>query len=312
MKPNIGLLRRSLPRRFRQQRVLIVGCGDVGVRAAQLFGKRLRLFGTTRTADRFGLIRQSGAIPIKLDFNNVASIHRAASLSHRVIILAPPPNQGEGDPGSKLLALALRRAQAKRPHAPALKLSYISTTGVYGDCAGRQIDEQEPTKPTTARAKRRVAAEAIWHQLSKGSDANLAVLRAPGIYAHDRLPLERLAQGLPALTTDEDVFTNHIHAQDLAFLGMAAMLRIRGRRNFNATDESGLKMGDYFDKIAAHFNLPKPPRVSRNELAAQVSPMMLSFMSESRQINGSRLLRELHLRLRYPTIDATLLELKRA
>ncbi len=312
MKPKFGLPRRSLPRRFRQQRVLIVGCGDVGVRAAQMFGKELRLFGTTRSPDRFAAIRQSGANPIALDFNDCASIRRAASLSHRVIILAPPPNQGEGDPGSKALAIALLRAQAKRANATTLKLSYISTTGVYGDCAGRHIDELEPTKPTTARAKRRVAAEAVWHHVSKTSDARLAVLRAPGIYAHDRLPLERLAQGLPALVPSEDVFTNHIHAQDLALLSMAAMLRIQGRRNFNATDESGLKMGDYFDRIAVHFGLPKPPRVSRNELAAQVSPMMLSFMSESRQINGSRLLRELHLRLRYPTIDATLLELKRA
>jgi nucleoside-diphosphate-sugar epimerase len=300
---------RSLPRRFRLTRVLIVGCGDVGVRIAQKFGARLRLFGTTRSSERKAQIRDSGAVPIQLELARSKGLIRAATLARHVIVLSPPPSTGLGDSGSIALAQALKRAQATCSNQDRLRVSYISTTGVYGDCSGRVINEQAPLRPSTLRAQRRVAAERIWHQLSKTSGVRLAVLRAPGIYANDRLPLERLKQGLPALLAQQDVYTNHIHANDLAQMSLACVLRIKGRRNYNATDASELRMGDYFDKIAEHFGLPKPPRVDRKTLEQMVSPMMLSFMNESRRIDGSRLLREQHLRLLYPTIESTLLEL---
>jgi nucleoside-diphosphate-sugar epimerase len=305
MKP----VARSLPRRFRQTRVLIVGCGDVGLRAANLFGWRLRLYGTTRNAERLPVIRAAHAVPQKLDWTNLQQARRVAAVAQYVIVLAPPPNQGNNDPGSNALAKALAWAGAKSAGARVRAVSYISTTGVYGDCAGRVIDELEPLKPNTDRARRRVAAETLWHQFCKKRGVRLAVLRAPGIYAQDRLPLERLRAATPALQASEDVYTNHIHAQDLAQVSLAAVLRVKGRRNFNATDGAHLKMGEYFDKIAKHFGLPLPPRLSYADLQAQVSPMMLSFMSESRRVDGRRLLKQLHLRLRYPTVDSTLLNL---
>ncbi len=279
---------------------------------AQTFGQRLRLYGTTRTPERLAAIRSNQATPLILDLTNKRAVRRVATLANYWVVLAPPPNQGETDPGSQALVNALRMANGQRGPMCSPRICYVSTTGVYGDCAGRKVTELETLKPTTLRAKRRVAAESAWHALAKSNGARLAVLRAPGIYAEDRLPIERLQQGTPALQDSDDVFTNHIHAQDLAQLSVTAMLRVKGRRNFNASDSSNLKMGEYFDKVADHFGLARAPRVGRDLLATQVTPMMLSFMSESRQVDGSRILRELHTRLRYPNIDATLLKLKRA
>jgi nucleoside-diphosphate-sugar epimerase len=67
-----------------------------------------------------------------------------------------------------------------------------------------------------------------------------------------------------------------------------------------------MKMGDYFDAVADAFALPRPPRVSREALSTQVSPMLLSFMSESRRLKNDRMRQELGVRLQYPTVDAFL------
>jgi len=136
-----------------------------------------------------------------------------------------------------------------------------------------------------------------------------SVVRAPGIYAHDRLPLARLRSGAPALAPDDDVFSNHIHADDLARICIAALFRGGRGRVYNAVDRSRLKMGEYFDLVADRCGLPRPPRLPRAQLRAAVSPLTYSFMSESRRIIGERIDRELHLRLAWPTVADTLASL---
>jgi nucleoside-diphosphate-sugar epimerase len=180
------------------------------------------------------------------------------------------------------------------------QLIYISTTGVYGDCQGALIDETQTLKPTTARAQRRVSAEQQIRSWGM-SGVQTHILRVPGIYAGDRLPVERLGRGTPVLNADEDVYTNHVNADDLARLITYVLWRGKSQRVINACDDSQLKMADYFDLIAEKMNLPKPPRASRQDLSAQLDPMMLSFMGESRRIQNKRL-KELRFKLKYPTV----------
>ena len=132
--------------------------------------------------------------------------------------------------------------------------------------------------------------------------ARLGILRVPGIYADDRLPVERLQKGLPALLEAEDVYTNHIHAEDLARIIALAIFRAQPGRVYHAVDDTDLRMGDYFDTVADALSLPRPPRLPRAELERQVSPMMLSFMSESRRLSNQRIKGELGFRLRYPRV----------
>jgi len=164
------------------------------------------------------------------------------------------------------------------------------------------VDETRPCRASTVRARRRVDAERQLRAFGRRSGVRVSVLRAPGIYAADRLPLDRLQRGDPVLTAEDDVFTNHIHAEDLARLACLAMFRAPAGRVYNATDDSDLKMGDYFDAVADAFALPRPPRLSRADIAKRLSPLTLSFMSESRRLDNRRLKRELRTGLRYPTI----------
>jgi nucleoside-diphosphate-sugar epimerase len=286
--------------------VLITGCGDVGLRLLrQLVSKPagIRVIASARRAEQLAEIRRLGGVPIRADLDERRSLRRLAAFGTHVVHLAPPPAGGSGDPRTRRLIAALSRGPKPRGRR---RWAYVSTTGVYGDCAGAQIDETRPCRPDSERARRRVIAESMLRAVSRRTTARTAILRAPGIYAADRLPLERLRSGMPALSPAEDVWTNHIHAEDLARACWLALARGRPGRAINVVDQSELRMGDYFDQVADAFGLPRPPRLPRAELARQVSPMMLSFMSESRQIGNLRMRKELRLRLAFPTVASQL------
>jgi nucleoside-diphosphate-sugar epimerase len=160
-------------------------------------------------------------------------------------------------------------------------------------------------RPQTDRARRRVDAEARVRWFGCAFGVRASILRIPGIYASDRAgghPRERLRQGLPVLRDEDDVYTNHIHADDLARACVAALHRAAPQRIVHASDDSVLKMGEYFDLAAELDGLPKPARLSLAEARATMSPLRLSFMSESRRLRNDRLKRELRLKLRYPTV----------
>jgi len=280
-----------------KKRLLVIGCGDVALRAASLLAGRFRLFALSHSPERFPLLRSRGITPIAGNLDSRRSLDRLAGLAHAVIHLAPPPNEGGRDPRTARLLAALGTGRMVPQ-----RLVYISTSGVYGDCGGARAPETRPLKPTTARARRRVDAERLVRAWGRRGGGTVSILRVPGIYARDRLPLERVRRRTPVIAADEDGFTNHIHADDLARAVIAALFRGRGGRAYNASDDSEMKMGDYFDLMADRFGLPRPPRVSREEAARVIPESLLSFMSESRRLVNRRLKRELRVRLRYPTV----------
>jgi nucleoside-diphosphate-sugar epimerase len=286
------------------QRLLIVGCGDVVRRVLPELTRRWRVYALVRKRD--AMLADTGVTQIVGDLDHHPSLRRLAGLADAVLHSAPPPDCGDSDPRTRRLIAALRRGSLPR------RLVYISTSGVYGDCAGAHVDETRAVRPQTSRATRRVDAENQLRRFGAASRCRVSILRAPGIYAADRLPLERLKKGLPVLRPEEDSYTNHIHAEDLGRASIAALVRGRANRAYNASDDSDLPMGEWFDKLADAFDLPRPPKVSRGvtggnprgSTALQLSPVQLSFMSESRRLVNQRLKRELGLRLRYPTVDA--------
>ena len=278
-------------------RLLIVGCGDVGMRLLPLVRERFRVFALTSQPARHAELRAAGAVPLTADLDQPASLARLARLASHVVHLAPPPSSGVIDSRTRSLAAILPEAT---------RLVYISTTGVYGDCGGAEFDETRPVRPANPRAVRRVDAERVLRRWASNTGGRLSILRVPGIYAGDRLPLERLQKGMPALAAEDDVYTNHVHADDLARLIVLALFRGAPSRVYHAVDDSDMKMADYFDAVADARGLPRPPRLARAQLKDAVSPMMLSFMSESRRLRNARIRQELGLRLRYPTVGAAL------
>ena len=279
--------------RFGGPRILVVGCGDVGVRLIARLGDRFRVHAITHSPERAPALRRLGAVPIVADLDDPATLHRLQGLAPDVVHLAPPANRGADDLRTRALLNALHGVR---------RLVYISTTGVYGDCGGAWVDETRTVAPSTDRARRRVAAEGRLRAWARERRVALTILRVPGIYAGDRLPLSRLDGTTPVLRDEDDVYTNHVHADDLARAIVLALYRGRPQRVYHAVDASATKMGAWFDAIAATHGLPSPRRVSRDELSTLVGPDRLSFMSESRRLTNQRLREELGLRLAYPTV----------
>ena len=366
---------RPVPRRVRRQRLLIIGCGDIGQRVVQQLHHGWQVIGVARSDETLQKIRTAGALAMRAD-----DAHRLARWATHILHAAPPASRdGEvtdrltrgwlqalarargqrarttSRPGrthrlgarsaAALLAVPAPAAQARSQsqHAPAPRLVYLSTTGVYGDRGGAFTRETDTLQPLTDRARRRVDAErqvrfgihrpdgsnagsrraAHPHADSARPDSAhrdgahvsgprhrrlqqpplpALVLRVPGIYAADRLPVERLRQQVPALIPADDVITNHIHADDLARIARTALLRGPRQRVINAVDDSQMTLGEYMDQVADRLGLPRPPRHSRAELTRTLSEVRMSFMRESRRLDTRRLKRELRVRLQWPTV----------
>lgn len=279
--------------------MLIVGCGDVGLRAAALLKNGSRVYALTSSASRVSELHQQGITAIKGNLDEPATLRRLAGVSSHLIHMAPPPLQGCIDPRTRALVQALQLRSSPQT------VVYGSTSGVYGDCAGAWIDETQPMNPQTDRAQRRVDAEAWLNAWGSRGLPRIHVLRIPGIYALDReggTPRERLQRNTPVLQAAEDVYTNHIHADDLARATVIALWRGKTLRPLHVSDDSDMMMGDYMDWAADLWQLPRPPRISRAQAQTALPAMTLSFMNESRRMQNQRLKTELRMKLRYPTV----------
>lgn len=267
------------------KKLMIIGVGDIAQRTLPLLSDWLVHLSTRALLDLDAAVKDSAL------FNNLPACDA-------VLYTAPPPNQGAGD---ARLAAVLHFWHNHPAQAPQ-HLVYISTTGVYGDCGGAWVNETAPLKPQSARAKRRVDAEQQLKQFSRELGVAITILRAPGIYALERLPLQRIRDGVPMLSKSEDPYSNHIHADDLAMMCVAALNQasVQGVQMYNACDDLPLKMGDWFSALAQAVNLPVPPRCDRVELIAHVTALQWSFMRESRRLSNAKIKAELGISLRYP------------
>jgi nucleoside-diphosphate-sugar epimerase len=279
------------------RRLLIIGCGDVAMRMVPLVRGRYLLYALVRERERFARLRSLGLKPVWGDLDRPDTLAALPGLAHDVVHFAPPPSAGLHDTRTAHLIAAL----AKGKSVPQ-QLVYISTSGVYGDCGGAVVDETRPVRPQTDRAHRRVDAERQLRNWGARSGVRVTILRAPGIYAADRLPLARLERGTPALNVEDDSYVNHVHADDLARMVVAALRFGHANRSYNAVDDLPQRMGDYFDLVADEYGLPRPRRVARAEARRTISPQLYSFMNESRRLSNDRIKRELKFALRYPSV----------
>jgi nucleoside-diphosphate-sugar epimerase len=263
-------------------RLLIAGFGDVARRLLAQLQDRPEIR---------RLSRRSGG-----DLDRPETLSAFAGWADAVLHCAPPPGTGDGDPRTANLLAILERGILPG------RIVYVSTSGVYGDCGGALVDESRAPNPQSSRARRRADAERRLQQWCTERGVKLAVLRAPGIYAADRLPLERLRAGTPVLREEDDVYSNHIHADDLAGAALRALAEDAPAGIYNASDDTRMKMGAWLDLVADRAGLPRPPRIARRGAESRIPAALLSFMNESRRLENRKLKETLGVRLRYPTV----------
>jgi nucleoside-diphosphate-sugar epimerase len=280
--------------------VLIIGYGDIGRRVGDLCRQRgWTVHALTRQTVTARQISASGPIFHGGDLDHPATLPILPTAGGLIFYFAPPPAHGAGDPRLSAFLSAIPRTALPR------KIVYISTSGVYGDCRGRWVTEESAVKPNTDRARRRLAAENLlrdWERVNNGLPA--VILRVGGIYGPGRLPVERLRRGIPALREEDCGYSNRIHADDLAAICVAAAER--GHGIYNVSDGCPGTMTEYFNKVADLYGLPRPTQVGLDQAGISLSREMMSYLMESRRLDNHRMLNDLHVSLRYPTLDVGL------
>lgn len=286
------------------EHVFVFGCGDVGTRLARLWRQRqVPVAALTRDPVRAERLREMGVTSYPGDLDAPAALADLPVAGAVVYYLAPPPARGLTDARLRGLLGALR----ERPR----KWILISTTGVYGDCKGAWIDESRPVKPGSDRARRRLDAETALRADAERHAFDSVILRVAGIYGPGRLPEARLRSRSPMVAAQDSPYTNRIHVDDLVQVCAAAAERAPGGSLYNVSDGNPGRMTDYFTAVADTLSLPRPPVVSLAEARTLLGPELLSYLAESRRLDNRRLLDELQVRLRYPSLELALLDLRR-
>jgi len=278
--------------------IFIIGCGDIGRRVARLWQARgVTVQALARSDEAAARLSGAGITPVRGDLDIPETLATLPLNGATVYYFAPPPAQGDTDPRLRAFVAAGMRPE---------RVVYISTSGVYGDRDGAWVDEDTPPAPATDRARRRLDAETALRAWGREHGVQVNILRVGGIYGSGRWPLERLQAGTPVLREEECGYTNRIHADDLAAICMAVAERGGADRIYNVSDGSNGTMTQYFYAVADRFGLPRPPALTLAQAMQQLSPAMLSYLTESRRLDNRRLLNELGVELRYPDLAAGL------
>ncbi len=250
----------------------------------------------------FTLARQANAEPghIQADLDQASSLSGLPTKQAIVYYFAPPPLQGETDTRLENFLAAIET------NALPKCFIYISTSGVYGDCQGQWVTETSPLKPGTDRSRRRLAAEQVLGQWAGQHKVTNVILRVGGIYGPSKLPLERLRQGMTVLRRDIAPYSNRIHADDLAMICQAAANTSGQQHVYNVCDNLASSMSDYFIRVAKHAGLPAPIEIDWPQAETELSPVMLSYLRESRRMDNSKMLNELQITLAYPGLESGL------
>ncbi len=279
---------------------LIVGCGDVGSRLAAVLsdaGESVRA--VVRSAESAQALARGGLPVLRCDLDDDA-LPEGVSEGETICYLVPPPGEGRKD--TRLRRFLAGLARSGRPR----RILLISTSGVYGDCAGEWVDESRAPNPRVDRAWRRLDAERQVLTWRAASGGEAVIFRVAGIYGPGKLPLERLRRGLPMIAPEQAPWTNRIHIDDLV---QACVLGLRAGRDgeiYNVSDGRPGNMADYFNRVADLAGLPRPPLIDPAEADVRLSAGLRAYLAESRRLRNDKLLRELGLVLRYPDLESGL------
>lgn len=166
---------------------------------------------------------------------------------------------------------------------------YISTSGVYGDCAGRLVNENDAPMPVTERARRRFAAEKMLQQWCGKNECELFILRVPAIYGPGRLGIDKILRGKAILREAESNPGNRIHVDDLAACCVVAMTSSQVPGIYNVADGDFRSPTWFSDTVATKASLQPLPKITRAQAQKTLSAARLSFLSESRKLDTTKM-----------------------
>lgn len=278
------------------KKILIVGCGYIGTRVARIWkGAGADVTCLVRSPEHQISLESEGFAARSCSFDNPADIPTLDVAGSVLYYFVPPPGGGSADSRARHFCSALSGS------APPARIIYMSTTSVYSEQNGATVTELSETNPASAMGKRRLDAESVFREYGAAAGVPIIILRVSGIYGPGRLPLMQISQGQPLLREEESGPSNRIHADDLARICCAAAEQCSAGDIFNVSDGHPSSMTTYFNACADALGYPRQPQVTMEEARQVMSPLMFSYVNESRIIDNKHMLERLEIRLQYPT-----------
>lgn len=263
--------------------------------ARRLLGAGWTVAGTTRSAEKAAALRAEGIEAFIFDREHPLPAAALAGSTHLLVSVAP---DAAGDPvldahGADIAAL------------PALRwIGYLSTTGVYGDWQGAEVDETSELRGAKGRNRRRIEAEAAWLALHAEKELPVHVFRLAGIYGPGRSALDQVRSGRARRIDKPGHLFSRIHVEDIAAVLQASIARPHPGRVYNVCDDEPAAAAEVTAYACKLLGVAPPPLISLEE--ADLSPMALSFWEDNRLVSNRRLREELGVSLAYPNYRAGL------
>jgi nucleoside-diphosphate-sugar epimerase len=277
--------------------IVIAGCGYIGARVSRLWRERgAAVTCLVRSPEKAAALSTENCAASTISLEGPADASLPDMAGCVLYYFIPPPGGGTVDTRARTFIDAMQTGQ------PPGVIVYISATSVYSETGGGVVTEESPAEPQSAMGKRRLDAERAFRDYGAAHDVPVVVLRVSGIYGPGRLPLMQVSQGQPLLREEESGPSNRIHADDLAAVCVAAAERGRAGDVYNVSDGHPSSMTSYFNACADLLGYPRQPQVTLEEARRVMSPLMLAYVSESRVVDNTRMLRGLGITLSYPTM----------
>lgn len=278
------------------KQLFIAGCGYTGQRVALAARQQgWQVTAQLRDEAKCGPLAQAGCTIVLANLDRLDEIPPLALAGQTLLYSVPPQGGGSIDLRTRTFLKALERDQ-QTPE----RIIYLSATSVYGNTDGALVNETSPAQPTAAMGKRRLDAEQQFSAFAERHAIPLVILRVSGIYGPGRLPLMQISQGQPLLQEAVAKPSNRIQVDDLVQVCLAALER--GSGIYNVSDGAPCSMTAYFNACADVLGLPRQPQVDLAEAQRVMPPLLFTYFVESRVVDNRRMLDELDITLRYPTL----------
>ena len=278
-----------------KNRIFIFGLGYTAQALARnLASAGWRIAGTTRDAAARQAMIEAGWEVFPFDEGQPLADF-AAVLAGTTHLLSSVPPATTGDPvitahgGDMASMTGLQWA------------GYLSTTGVYGDRQGGEVDESSERIPASERGRRRVMAEDSWLDLWRTHGIPVHVFRLAGIYGPGRNALETVRQGQARRIRRPGQVFGRIHLDDIVQTLMASIDRPNPGTAYNLADDESAPPDEVIAYACELLGIEPPPLQAFDDVKGSLSPMALSFYGENKRVSNRRIKEELGISLKWPT-----------
>lgn len=270
---------------------LVVGCGYLGRRVATLWRQQgHRVFATTRSSSHADEFRRLGLEPIVCDVLDLASLRVLPAVDTVLYCIGLDRSSGQSMRAVYVNGLANVLAALPSFH----RFIYISSTSVYGQTQGEEVDEESPTEPREESGK--VVREAEQGLRSRLPEAMF--LRFAGIYGPGRLLRRQTIEAGEPIRGDAEKWLNLIHVEDGAAAVLAAEERGQLGTIINICDDLAIRRREFYTRLAELLEAPGP----RFVLPPADAPLPPHERAH-RRISNRRMHEMLKLQLGYPSYE---------